>query len=201
MLYRLALSLALATAGAASAKDIPLKNASFEDAATVDDVISGWRALQHAGDDAYEFTTVGDVFAKGKRSMRLTRIKEQHYGALDQSLPAKPLAGKRIEYRFQVRTEDVGPEGFCAYINLTSSSGDVLEQVQGERITGTVDKWTTAKVAVTVPHDVHNVVVGMLLLDGGTIWADDASLRTLDEPSDDSATRPEKPRAQKIMIP
>ena len=70
MLYRLALSLALATAGAASAKDVPLKNASFEDAATVDDVISGWRALQHAGDDAYEFTTVGDVFAKGKRSMR-----------------------------------------------------------------------------------------------------------------------------------
>lgn len=197
MFYRTALLLSLA-AGTAAAKDIPLQNPSFEEPATVHDVVSGWRALQHSGEDSYEFTTVGDIFAKGKRSFRLTRIKEQFYGALDQSLPAAPLAGRTIEYRVQVRTEDVGPGGFCPYINLTSSSGDILEQVQGELTTGTVDKWKTVKVTLTVPHDVHNVVLGLLLRDAGTVWADDVSLRTLDDVK--PVKKPEKPRG-KIMIP
>jgi len=198
MFYRTALLLSLA-AGTAAAKDIPLQNPSFEEPATVHDVVSGWRAVQHSGEDSYEFTTVGDIFAKGKRSFRLTRIREQFYGALDQSLPAAPLAGHTIEYRIQVRAEDVGPNGFCPYVNLTSSSGDVLEQVKGELISGTVDKWKTAKVRLTVPHDVHNVVIGLLLLDAGTVWVDDVSLRTLDDVK--PTKKPEKPRAGKIMIP
>lgn len=198
MLYRTALLLSLA-ATAAVAKDIPLQNPSFEEPATVHDVISGWRASQHAGENSYEFTTVGDIFAKGKRSFRLTRIKEQHYGALDQSLLAAPLAGRTIEYRVQVRAEDVGPGGFGPYINLTSGSGDVLEQIKGEFVTGTVDKWKTIKIRLTVPHDVYNVVIGLLLLDGGTVWVDDVSLRTLDDVK--PLKKPEKPRTGKIMIP
>jgi hypothetical protein len=201
MLYRSALLLALASAGAASAKDIRLKNPSFEEPATVHDVVSGWRALQHSGEDSYEFTTVGDIQAKGKRSFRLTRIKEQYYGALDQSLPAAPMAGRKIEYRFQLRTEGVGPEGFYPYINLTSNTGDVLEQIRGDKVEGTIDKWTTVKVTLTVPHDVQNVVVGMLLMDAGTVWADDVSLRTIDDGTAKPAPKAEKPRANKIMIP
>lgn len=199
MFYRTALLLSLAAAGTAAAKDIPLRNPGFEEPATVNDLVSGWRASQHSGDDSYEFTTVGDIFAKGKRSFRLTRIKEQHYGALDQLLPAAPLAGHTIEYRVQVRAEDVGPGGFGPYINLTSSSGDVLEQIKGEFVTGTVDKWKTIKIRLVVPHDVHNVVIGLLLLDGGTVWADDVSLRTLDDVK--PVKKPEKPRTGTIMIP
>lgn len=201
MLYRTALLLALAAAGTASAKDFPLKNPSFEEPATVHDVVSGWRAVQHSGEDAYEFTTVGDIQAKGKRSFRLTRIKEQFYGALDQSLPAAPMAGRTIEYRFQLRTEDVGPEGFFPYVNLTSSTGDVLEQIIGDKVEGTVNKWTTVKMTITVPHDVQNVVIGMMLKDKGTIWADDVSLRTAEGDKGKPARKPEKPRTNKIMIP
>ncbi|WP_257385119.1 hypothetical protein [Tahibacter caeni] len=200
-MHRTALLLALAAAGAAESKEIKLQNPSFEEPATVHDVVSGWRALQHSGEDSYEFTTVGDIFAKGKRSFRLTRIKEQHYGALDQSLPAAPLAGRKIEYRFQVRTRDVGPGGFYPYVNLTSSSGDVLEQIRGDAVVGTVDKWKTVSVTLTVPNDVHNVVVGMLLMDAGTIWADDVSLRTIDAPGTKPLAVEEKPKAGKIMIP
>ncbi|HSX59386.1 MAG TPA: hypothetical protein VLF18_04205 [Tahibacter sp.] len=201
MLFRTALLLGLAAAGTASAKDIRLKNPGFEEPATVHDVVSGWRALQHSGEDAYEFTTVGDIQVKGKRSFRLTRIKEQHYGALDQAVPAAPIAGRRVEFRFQLRTENVGPDGFYPYINLTSSTGDVLDQVLGEKIEGTVDKWKTVKVAVTVPHDVHNVVIGLLLKDAGTIWADDVSLRTIEDEAGKPAPKPEKSRTNKIMIP
>lgn len=201
MLYRTALLLALAAAGAASAKDIPLKNPGFEEPATVHDVVSGWRAVQHSGEDAYEFTTVGDIKVKGKRSFRLTRLKEQFYGALDQSLPAAPVAGRTIEFRFQVRAEGVGPEGFFPYVNLTSSTGDVLEQVLGEKVEGSFDKWKIAKVALTVPHDVQNIVVGMMLKDAGTIWADDVTLRTVDEGGAKPAPKPEKRRANSIMIP
>jgi hypothetical protein len=201
MLYRTALLFALAAAGTASAKEIRLKNPSFEEPATVHDVVSGWRAVQHSGEDAYEFTTVGDIQAKGKRSFRLTRIKEQFYGALDQSLPAAPMAGKKIEFRFQLRAKDVGPEGFFPYVNLTSSTGDVLEQALGEKIEGTVEEWKIIKVTLTVPHDVQNVVVGMMLKDAGTIWADDVTLRTIDDGAAKPAPKPEKPRASKIMIP
>jgi hypothetical protein len=201
MLYRTALLFALTAAGTASAKDFPLKNASFEEPATVHDVVSGWRAVQHSGEDAYEFTTVGDIQSKGKRSFRLTRLKEQFYGALDQSLPAAPMAGRTVEFRFQLRTEDVGPEGFFPYVNLTSSTGDVLEQVLGDKVEGTIDKWKTVKMTVTVPHDVQNVVVGMMLKDKGTIWVDDATLKSVEGAAGKPLPKPEKPRTNKIMIP
>jgi len=201
MFYRIALLLAAASAaGAASAKEIKLQNPSFEEPATVHDVISGWRATQHSGEDSYEFTTVGDIFAKGKRSFRFTRIKEQIYGSLDQSISATPMLGRKIEYRFQLRSEDVGAGGFVPYVNLTGRNGEVLEQVRGDAVTGTVNKWKTVKVELTVPDYAHNVVIGMLLLDAGTVWADDVSLRTVDDAETPSA-KPDKSRESKIMIP
>lgn len=199
MPLRTALLLALALAGTASAKEIRLKNAGFEEPATVHDPVGGWRASQHSGDDSYEFTTVGDVFAKGKRSFRLTRLKEQVFGSLDQSIAPAQLAGHKIEYRFQLRSEDVGPQGFHAYINFAAATGDLLQQIRGEDVTGTVDKWKTFTLTTTVPHDVQQVIIGLSLLDAGTVWIDDVSVRTLD---DTKPTKPPKPAKGKgIFIP
>lgn len=202
MPYRTLLLLAAcAFAGTAGAKEIKLKNPGFEEPATEHDVISGWRTSQHSGEDSYEFTTVGDIYFKGKRSFRLTRIREQIYGSLDQSLPATGMLGRKIEYRFQMRAENVGPGGFFPYVNLTGRSGDLIDQIRGEVVTGTVDKWTTVKVTLTVPDYVHHVVLGMLLMDSGTVWADEASLRIVDDAEAKPGAKPTKPREPRIMIP
>lgn len=199
MFVRTALLLALTLAGTATAKEIRLKNPGFEEPATVHDPVGGWRASQHSGEDSYEFTTVGDVFFKGKRSFRLTRIKDQVFGSLDQAVPAAPLAGHKIEFRFQLRAEDVGPQGFHAFINFTANTGDLLQQIRGEDVTGTVDKWKTFTVTTTVPHDVQNVILGLTLLDAGTVWVDEVSLRTLDDVKPTKA--PKTPKNKGIFIP
>jgi hypothetical protein len=195
MPYRFAALTLLALAGAAQAKDLKLQNPGFEEAAKGGNVITGWRASQHAGPPSYEFTSDKTVAAKGAQSLRITRTREQVYASVEQALPAAPLVGATLEFRFQVRSKDVGPLGFMPIISLTNSSDALIEQVRGEPVTGTVDKWKSVSVSVKVPDYVHEVVIGMLLLDGGTVWIDEATLRVTEPapPAPKGGAKPKKP--------
>jgi hypothetical protein len=210
MLHRIVLlsglSAALCAGAAAAAKDTAegarkpaqaavLANASFEET-PVGTTIPGWRKSQHAGKKVFEFDVVDDVAAKGKRSFRLRRTGEQIYGALDQTIPAEPLEAKAVEVTLQVRSKDLGPNGFYPFLNLTSRNGGLLgEQVRGETITGTVDKWKTIKMQIDVPYGVRGFQVGMLLDDVGTVWVDDVTLRVVGE-----AKNPGKKDAPKLFL-
>ena len=168
-------------AAKAPAKEIAFLNPGFEEAPQ-GKKIPGWRKSMHAGENVFEFDVVEDVAAKGQRSFRLRREGEQIYGALDQTIPAEPLLAKAVEVTLQVRSKDLGPKGFYPFLNLTLRSGGLAgEQVRGETITGTLDKWKTIKMKIDVPYGVQGLQLGLLLDDEGTVWVDDVTVRVVGE--------------------
>lgn len=177
MLYRIVLLAGLSCAGAAVAKDVAFVNPSFEQEPKGKE-IPGWRKGMHAGKNVFEFDVVDDVAAKGKRSFRLQRKGEQVYGTLDQTIPAGPLHGKAVEVSLQVRSKDLGPNGFYPYLNMTLLHGGLAgEQVRGEVVRGTLDKWKTIKMKIDIPYGVRGLQLGLLLDDEGTVWVDDVVVR------------------------
>ena len=171
-------SLALLAPLAAGAQTIKLANPGFEQAPKPGDAIPGWRPHQHAGDPSYEFALDDKVFAKGKSAFRITRLLEQDYGALDQTLPGRDLIGKEIEFSALVKTRDVGKRGFVLCINIIDAGGDVREQLRSNpRTVGTIDTWTRLTARAKVPSGTRSVELGFLLIDGGTVWVDEASAK------------------------
>lgn len=192
---------AAATKGAAKdaaqapAKEVAFVNPGFEQAPQGKN-IPGWRKSKHAGENVFEFDVVDDVAAKGKRSFRLRRTGEQIYGALDQTIPAAALLAKAVEVTLQVRSKDLGAKGFYPFLNLTLRNGGLAgEQVRGETITGTLDKWKTIKMKIDVPYGVQGLQLGLLLDDEGTVWVDDVTLRVVGE-----AANPGKKDGAKLFL-
>lgn len=182
-------------AAKAPAKEAAFVNPGFEQAPQGKN-IPGWRKSKHAGENVFEFDVVDDVAAKGKRSFRLRRTGEQIYGALDQTIPAAPLLAKAVEVTLQVRSKDLGAKGFYPFLNLTLRNGGLAgEQVRGETITGTLDKWKTIKMKIDVPYGVQGLQLGLLLDDEGTVWADDVTLRVVGE-----AANPGKKDGAKLFL-
>jgi len=164
---------------AARAETIALVNPGFEEPPIPADIVPGWNPQQHAGDPAYEFALDTKTFAKGKQAFRLTRFKEEEYAVLDQRVAIPKFGGQDVEFTALVRTKDVGPKGFTLCLNFLSSDGSIMQQVKSQPITGTIGKWTPVKVSAKVPVRTFYVEPGFLLLDGGTIWADEATLKTV----------------------
>ncbi|MCQ4164999.1 hypothetical protein [Tahibacter harae] len=168
-------------AAKAPARDVAFVNPGFEEAPQGKS-IPGWRKSMHAGENVFEFDVVNDVAARGKRSFRLRRKGEQVYGALDQTIPAGPLLAKAVEVTLQVRSKDLGAKGFYPFLNLTLRNGGLAgEQVRGETVTGTLDKWKTIKMKIDVPYGVQGLQLGLLLDDEGTVWVDDITVRIVGE--------------------
>lgn len=172
--------LSTAQAGAA---EIPLKNADFEQAMT-GKRLPGWVRLQHAGAGAYEVTSDTKIFSKGKQSIRMRRTQEQVYGSILQRVQGDSLAGKEIELVASLKTADVGKKGWVMLLNFRSH-GDVIDQVQATPVIGNT-KWKEVKISKVAPPNTEIIEVGFMLLDGGTGWADNVRLRSI-EPSTDKA--------------
>jgi len=175
-----AVSLALLAPFAVCAQTVKLVNPGFEQPPKGGEILPGWCAHQHAGDPSYEFAVDNQVFAKGKNAFRITRLQPQDYGALDQTLPGRDLIGKEIEFSALIQAKDVDKRGFVLCINVIDASGDIRNQFRSQpRTTGTVDKWTPLSVRAKVPSGTQRVEVGFLLIGGGTIWADEATLKII----------------------
>lgn len=165
----------------AAAQSINLVNPGFEQKPAAGETIPGWRGHQHAGEPSYEFALDSEVVAKGKASFRMKRLLEQDYGALDQIVPASTLVGKEVEFSALVRTRDVGKRGFVLCVNVIDRTGGVREQFRSKpRTTGTNDEWTRLSVRAKVSSGTRDIEVGFLLIDGGTIWADEATLKVVE---------------------
>lgn len=186
----------LAPFAAATAQSIKLANPGFEQKPAAGETIPSWRSHQHAGDPAYEFALDSAITAKGKMSFRLKRLHKQDYGALDQIIPARTLIGKEVEFSALIRTQDIGKRGFVLCINVIDATGGIREQFRSKpRLTGTIDEWTPVSVRAKVSSGSREIEVGFLLIDGGTVWADEAALKIVDpdQPEETGKTKvPEK---------
>ncbi len=163
------------TAGQGSAlpgQSIPVVNGDFEQTGAGGE-IPGWTISQHAGARAYETAIDGEHAFKGRGSFRMSRIHEQVYGSIEQSIDVARFAGKTVELSAMLKSKDVGPLGWKLFLGAPGK----MEYSPG--LTGSSD-WKRDVVKLELPKSTHTITIGASLLDGGTGWMDDVELHVLD---------------------
>ena len=166
------------TATSATATDIKLVNASFEQP-TSGPRTPGWFATQHYGATRdYEWAVDTDVASDGLASYRIKRLRPQVFGMINQGAIVEAHKGKTLEYSAMLKTDDVGPEGWLLVVNIENRNA-VLEQVRSVPATGKHD-FKRYSVRFKLPADAYEVKLGVMLLDAGTGWVDDLKLRVVD---------------------
>ncbi len=170
---------AILAGASASAAEIRLENADFEAEVNARGRVPGWMFTQHSGTPAYELKIDDERATKGNRSIRMKRTAEQVYGMIAQRVPGNAYIGQTVEASASIRTEDVGQQGWVLVMSFLDH-GDVLWQERTAPLTGT-SGWQRVKLRGKVPMRTSDIEVGFLLLDGGTGWADEVTLASLDE--------------------
>lgn len=181
-LFSLLLAGSLAAASVAAAEPpapcgLELANPGFE---ATGPRVPGWLTSQHTGDLAYEMVVVDDIAAAGRKSFRVTRLREQVYGQVGQKIAARSLAGKTLVLSARVRTDNVGPRGATLVVNAEGSEKPhwpvgILAAYKSEAVHGTGD-WRTLRVEAPVPPGTRTLMIGFSLLDSGTAWLDEVCL-------------------------
>lgn len=190
-LFILAASLLLASAAVAA--EIPVKNPGFEDA-FVGKRIPGWSRTQHAGVRAYEVSRDAENASQGKHSIRMLRTTEQAYGLISQVVEVNDVVGKKVEMTAALKTADVGELGWVMVMTFMNHSV-IIDQVRAAPVTGDT-AWHDVVLGKVAPKNTTAIEIGFLLLDGGSGWADNVRLRTVE----DSEPPPEKPGPEKKVV-
>jgi hypothetical protein len=172
------LSASLLLASGAMAAEIPVMNADFEEA-FVGKRIPGWSRTQHAGVRAYEVIRDAEGPGHGKHSIRMLRTTEQAYGMISQVIESDKIAGKRVELTAALKTAEVGELGWVMVMTFMYHN-TMLDQVRATPVTGDT-AWKDVVLDKVAPKNATAVEIGFLLLDGGTGWADNVRLRTVED--------------------
>jgi hypothetical protein len=166
----------VAPVSVAPVDSLSISNPGFEKTSE-DSSIPGWELSQHIGkwDTPYEMTIDKAAGPGGSPALRVTRLHEEVYGSVRQTVPIAPgMAGRKLKFSASMKSRDVGAEGWLLVITFTSH-GRILRQFKSPPVTGTTD-WHSVDIVGTIPNGTSMVDIGFLLLDGGTGWADNARL-------------------------
>jgi len=157
----------------ASGPGAALVNPDFEQIGS--DGIPGWVTVQHAGPSSYSMSIDAEGAYAGRGSFHMKRTQPQVYGSLEQTLDARPYAGKTVELSAMLKTQGVGAEGWKLYI--TAQMPGAMAYSSG--LTGNAD-WKRDTVKLRIPANAQQLKVGVTLLDVGEGWMDDVELKTVD---------------------
>lgn len=156
---------------------VALTNPDFEARPGADGAIEGWSTSQHAGPVSYKLGIDRSVHATGAASFRIERIREQVYGLISQNVPISAHAGHTIELSVQMKTADVGPDGW--QLMLTFTGGVPNPRQSAQPLTGTQD-FRKVTIRTQVPPGAQEAEIAAILHDRGTGWLDDVHLRVVD---------------------
>lgn len=150
-----------------------------------DGVLDGWRhgiGKGSNGVNGYEITPERDAHG-GATSLRLRATDDASgFGATSVSTDATPLRGKRVRLHAWIKTDGVAAPGWAGvWLRVDGSKEGAFDNMQGRGLTGT-EGWREAVVQVDVPGDAGQLVLGPLLVGGGTAWFDDLRLEIVDVP-------------------
>jgi hypothetical protein len=160
---------------------VPLTNAGFE--STVPGKAGspeGWWAVQHAGPLSYTFEPDTNIRRGGERSLRVTNVGPEPFGAVYQTVPASAHRGRTLRVSAWLRTEGTTGNryGSGAGLKLHSVRGgyavDLIE-MRRDAVHGTTD-WARYELALKVPVEAEALEVGLVLFGPGTVWIDDVAL-------------------------
>lgn len=169
---------------AASATAIPLVNPGFESARPgLHGSPEGWTALQHAGEESYDFALDSGQRKSGTQSLRIKRIGPEPYGTISQVLGGAQYAGRTVRLSAWIRTKDVpdGRRGGAGLVLMAMRDSAILahEFMKRDRVRGTTD-WKRVTIELALPPRTTRLEAGATLEGEGTLWVDDFVLEVVE---------------------
>jgi len=167
---------------------VPLVNAGFE--STVPGKVGspeGWWVVQHAGPLSYTFEPDVTIRRSGERSLRVTNVGPEPFGAVYQTVAAAAFRGKTLRFSAWLRTEGTTGNRFAsgAGLKLHSVRGGYpleLTEMRRDAVHGTTD-WTRYEITLKVPAEAEGIEAGLVLFGPGRVWIDDVALDVVGDAS------------------
>lgn len=163
------------TPGAGSAAAMTIVNPGFEDGPGLEP----WTSFAHADPDSFSFTRDDSNRYGGQASVRIERLRNEPFGAVNQFVELPTHAGKQVRLRAWVSgrgIEDSAHLYAYAYDKTWVLISDVFET---PRLTGDFD-WREVVLTKQLPAGTHRLEIGIKSLGDGIVWADDFALEIID---------------------
>ncbi|MDH5285237.1 MAG: hypothetical protein OEX23_01220 [Betaproteobacteria bacterium] len=160
---------------------VPLVNAGFE--STVPGKVGspeGWWVVQHAGPVSYTFEPDTTIRRSGDRSLRVTNVGPEPFGAVYQTVPAAAYRGRTLRFSAWLRTEGTTGNRFAsgAGLKLHSVKGGYpldIAEMRRDAVHGTTD-WARYEITLKVRAEAEGIEAGLVLFGPGRAWIDDTAL-------------------------
>lgn len=159
---------------------ISLKNPSFNP--DQQGKMNTWTAIEHGSGNSYTFVADPENSLSIPTSARIRRHGSEPYGLLQQSIGVHPLwHNKTARLSGSLRGADISGAGGALVLRADDGSGQILAWnfMQNDRVKGTQD-WKRYTIELKIPPSTYSLIAGVMLEDGGTLWADNLAIELVD---------------------
>lgn len=159
---------------------INLKNPSFNP--DQQGKINGWTEIEHGSGKSYTFVADPENALSIPSSARIRRHGSEPYGLLQQSIGVHPSwHNKTVRLSGSLRGVDIRGAGGALVLRADDGSGQILAWnfMQNARVKGTQD-WKHYTIELKIPRSAYSLIAGVMLEDGGTLWADNLAIELID---------------------
>lgn len=159
---------------------ISLKNPSFNP--DQQGKMTAWTAIEHGSGNSYTFVVDPENALSIPGSARIRRHGSEPYGLLQQSISVHPTwYNKTVRLSGSLRGVDINGAGGALVLRADDGSGQILAWnfMQNDRVKGTQD-WKRYTIELKIPPSAYSLIVGIMLEDGGTLWADNLAIELID---------------------
>ena len=155
---------------------IPLQNSSFN--ADPNGRMSGWSTIEHGVGNAYTFVADPVNAYSAPSSARIKRHGVEPFALLEQRIRVDPSwINRMVRLSGFLKSEGIDGSGGSLAMRIDSGQGTALvwNYMENARVKGTQD-WKPHSIELKIPPGASEMRVGVLLEEGGTLWADDLML-------------------------
>ncbi|RZJ26269.1 MAG: hypothetical protein EOO54_03495 [Haliea sp.] len=144
--------------------------------------LTGWHKIEHASGKSYSFAADGKSPLSRPSSLRIHRYGHEAFGLLEQRVVA-PASWEGHNVRLSGSLKTVGANGGGGALVLQARTGSSVilahDHMDDRRLKGD-QGWKKVSVQLKLPPQTRQLLVGVMLEEGGTLWADDLVLELLD---------------------
>ncbi len=159
---------------------ISLKNPSFNP--DQQGKMNGWTEIEHGSGKSYTFVADPENALSIPTSARIRRHGSEPFGLLQQSISVHPSwHNKTVRLSGSLRGVDISGAGGALVLRADDGSGQILAWnfMQNARVKGTSD-WKQYTIELKIPPSAYSLIAGVMLEDGGTLWADNLAIELID---------------------
>ena len=172
----------VSAASAAAVKRGPVAMANPSFVADAAGELTGWQKIEHASGNSYTFIADTKSPLSKPSSLRIHRHGQEAFGLLEQRVAA-PLAWQGRTVRLSGSLKSAGATGGGGALVLQARTGSSVilahDHMDDRRLKGD-QGWKKVSVQLKLPPQTGQLLVGVMLEEGGTLWADDLVLELID---------------------